>query len=119
MQRSRQTDVRAMPSAPATHEPSPVSRSRPSRVSVRIARKRNWRGRFVKNLRPTPEGSREWLIWSHYHALWHCRSSTGTASGYTNDIARAGLFERGMADSYNDGDRNEAFHVSEKLPLIE
>lgn len=36
MQRSRQALGDAVP-APATREPSPVSRSRPSRVSVRIA----------------------------------------------------------------------------------
>lgn len=82
--------------------------------------KRNWRGQFVKKLRETPPDSREWLIWSHYHALWHRRdSTTGGACGYTADIAQAGLFERAKADSYNDGDRNEAFHVSEKLTLIE
>jgi hypothetical protein len=81
-------------------------------------RKRNWRGHFVKNLRPTADGSREWLIWSRYHNAWHCRSSIGGACGYTDDIARAGVFERSKADGYNDGDRNEAFHVSEKLPLL-
>jgi hypothetical protein len=88
------------------------------RLSI-VERKRNWRGRFVKKLRFTPPDSREWLIWSHYHAAWHRRSKEGGACGYTGDIAHAGLFERAKADSYNDGDRNEAFHVSEKLPLIE
>jgi hypothetical protein len=29
------------------------------------------------------------------------------------------VFIRATADSYNDGDRNEAFHVSEKLPMLE
>lgn len=78
-------------------------------------RKRNWRGQFVKQLRQTPEGSREWLIWSRYHGSWHRRDeTTGGACGYTTNIAEAGLFPRDKAESYNDGDRNEAFHVSEK-----
>jgi hypothetical protein len=82
------------------------------------AKKRNWRGQFVKSLRHTPDGSREWLIWSHYHSAWHRRSKEGDACGYTADIARAGLFDRAKADEYNNGERNEAFHISEKLPLI-
>ncbi len=82
------------------------------------SRKRNWRGQFIKVLRSTPDGSREWLIWSRYHAAWHCRDEGGRAAGYTADIARAGLFPRDKASSYNDGDRNEPFHVSEKMPLI-
>lgn len=81
-------------------------------------RKRNWRGQFVKNLRQTPEDSREWLIWSRYHCAWHRRSNEGGACGYASDIAEAGIFVRSKANSYNDGDRNEAFHVSEKLPQI-
>jgi hypothetical protein len=88
-------------------------------MSSAAVRKRSWRGRFVKSLRPTPEGARVWLIWSHYHGAWHCRSAQGGACGYTDDIARAGLFERAKANDYNDGDRNEAFHFSEKLPLVE
>lgn len=109
-------DLWSRRSAALRAEPQDASQAKPAAA---IARKRNWRGQFVKRLHMTPEGSREWLIWSHYHAGWHCRSSTGGACGYTNDIAQAGLFERGTADSYNDGDRNEAFHISEKLPLIE
>jgi hypothetical protein len=113
--------VRAMPQAARAFAASPSGHSSvsvPSRASIAIARKRNWRGQFVKSLRQTPDGSREWLIWSRYHAAWHCRSSEGGACGYTSDIANAGLFERAKADAYNDGDRNEAFHVSEKLHLI-
>jgi hypothetical protein len=74
----------------------------------------------MKCLRETPEGSREWLIWSHYHALWHRRcSDTGGACGYTADIAEAGLFPRSKALGYHDGERNEPFHFSEKLALIQ
>lgn len=85
---------------------------------MRAERKRSWHGRFVKQLRHTPPDSREWLIWSHYHQAWHRRSEEGGACGYTDDIAAAGVFVRSRADEYNDGDRNEAFHVSEKLPQI-
>ena len=87
-------------------------------ASIPSAVKRNWRGQFIKRLRFTPDGERCWLIWSRYHNAWHQRSSTGGAAGYTNDIARAGLFDRKKADEYNDGDRNEAFHASEKLPQL-
>lgn len=80
--------------------------------------KRSWRGRFIKRLRMTPEDSREWLIWSRYHGAWHRRSADGGACGYTNDIAQAGLFVRAKANSYNDGDRNEAFHVSERVEQL-
>src|SRR6478752_7039109 len=45
-------------------------------AGIASARKRNWRGHFVKTLRDTPEGSREWLIWSRYHNAWHCRDAT-------------------------------------------
>lgn len=81
-------------------------------------KKRNWRGQFVKVLRETPENSREWLIWSKYHNAWHRRSNDGGACGYTCDISQAGIFVRSKAASYNDGDRNTAFHVSEKLNAL-
>jgi hypothetical protein len=82
-------------------------------------RQRSRIGRFMKRLRDTPEGSREWLIWSHYHAAWHRRcSDTGGACGYTGDIAEAGLFPRSKALEYHDGDRNEPFHFSEKLKEV-
>ena len=80
-------------------------------------RRRNWRGRFMKRLHDTPEGSCEWLIWSHYHNAWH-RKSGGLACGYTSDIAEAGLFPRSKALEYHDGDRNEPFHVTEKRSEI-
>jgi hypothetical protein len=82
-----------------------------------MSAKRNRRGQFMKRLRMTPEGSGEWLIWSRYHNAWH-RNSDGHACGYTTDIAEAGLFPRSKAIEYHDGDRNEPFHVSEKLAEI-
>jgi hypothetical protein len=82
-----------------------------------IERRRNWRGRFIKRLRDTPEGSGEWLIWSRYRGAWH-RNSAGLACGYTTDIAEAGLFPRSKAIEYHDGDRNEPFHISEKMDEI-
>jgi hypothetical protein len=81
--------------------------------------KRNWRGQFLKVMRETPPGSREWLIWSRYHHAWHRRDEEGCAAGYTGDIAQAGIFDREKAASYHDGDRNEALHISDKMPEIE
>jgi len=80
--------------------------------------KRNWRGQFVKKLRHTEPDSREWLIWSRYHRAWHRRDIEGRACGYTSDIAQAGVFSRSKAEAYNDGDRNEAFHVSERIEQL-
>lgn len=76
------------------------------------AQRRDYRGRYLRKLKPTPDGSREWLIWSKYHSAWHCRSESGGACGYTYDIANAGVFDRAKAAAYND-DRNKPFHVTE------
>lgn len=79
---------------------------------------RDYRGRFLKRLRPTPDGSCEWLIWSKYWRAWHRKSVAGGASGYTDDIAEAGLFPRSVAVQYND-DRDTPYHVCEKAFLID
>lgn len=79
---------------------------------------RDYRGRFLRKLKPTPDGSREWLIWSKYWNAWHRRSESGGACGYTGDIAEAGLFPRSKAASYND-DRNTPMHVSEVMDKIQ
>lgn len=42
------------------------------------------------------------LLWSHYHEAWHCRSSTGNASGYTGDLSKAGVFGFHVAKQYHD-----------------
>ena len=107
-----------VPGSGSKASPEAAEASSPS-VTIPNARKRNWRGQFVKNLRMTPEGSREWLIWSRYHGLWHRRDrNSGGACGYTSDIAHAGLFPRSKAVEYNDGDRNDAFHVTEKMTQL-
>lgn len=90
----------------------------PQRVGKTSGQKRGPNGRFLRRLRETPEGSCEWLIWSRYWRAWHRKSASGGANGYTDDIARAGLFPRSMASAYHDGDRDEAFHVSEKMAEI-
>lgn len=43
-----------------------------------------------------------WLIWSYHWNCWHMSSSTGSAAGYTNDIAQAGLFDERTARAYHD-----------------
>ena len=48
-----------------------------------------------------PDGG-PWLIWSYHWNCWHMRSSTGGASGYTSDIAQAGVFDEAMARAYHD-----------------
>jgi hypothetical protein len=82
-------------------------------------RRRNWRGQFVRELTPTPEEVRCWLIWSRKWNLWHRRSADGGACGYTDSIAEAGLFPFSKANAYHDGWDNEAFHVRDKIALIE
>jgi hypothetical protein len=79
---------------------------------------RDRKGRYKRQLRQTPDDTREWLIWSREWRAWHRRSSCGGACGYTNDIAEAGLFPRPEAVAYHDGIKDEAFHVSEKIDLI-
>src|SRR3546814_12557665 len=86
-------------------------------ASLTEAQRRDYRGRYLRKLKPTPDGSREWLIWSKYHNAWHRRSASGGACGYTNDIADAGVFDRAKAAVYND-DRNTPFplpDVGEKI----
>jgi hypothetical protein len=87
------------------------------RASIPSARNRDHRGRFLRSVRMTPDGSCEWLIWSKYWRAWHRKSRQGGACGYTDDIAEAGLFPREMAVAYND-DRDTPYHVSEKMFLI-
>jgi hypothetical protein len=87
-------------------------------VSGATEQERDYRGRYLPVLRWTPDGSREWLIWSKYWNAWHRRSEDGGACGYTSDIAQAGLFPRSKAASYND-DRNRPYHVSEKVAAIQ
>src|SRR3546814_2521470 len=81
-------------------------------ASLTEAQRRDYRGRYLRKLKPTPDGAREGLIWSKYHNAWHRRSESGGACGYTNDIADAGVFDRAKAAVYND-DRNKPFHVTE------
>jgi hypothetical protein len=51
--------------------------------------------------------------------MWHRRGEGGGCNGYTDDIAEAGLFPYSKAIAYHDGENNEAFHVSEKVDLID
>jgi hypothetical protein len=83
---------------------------------VKIDRSRDWRGRFIRKLGTQPHG---WLIWSKKWNCWHRRSMKGGACGYTSDIRSAGVFPRAKAAEYHDGYDNEAFHLSEKIGLIE
>jgi len=50
------------------------------------------------------EDSDGWLIWSNYHGAWHRRSvdadGTEHASGYTTEIAAAGVFSERKAQAY-------------------
>ena len=59
------------------------------------------------------EGPGPWLIRSHYWNCWHRRSAEGGACGYTDDIAKAGVFELAKAREYHDefGGRDEAIPV--------
>lgn len=60
--------------------------------------------------RPAPEpvnpAEGPWMIWSHYWGRWHRRGSDGAASGYTDDIARAGVFDLSKAREYHDLEPN-------------
>lgn len=82
-------------------------------------RLRNRTGQFLRRLPVTPESERCWLIWSRKWRAWHRRDGAGRAAGYTTDIAEAGLFPFSKAHAYHDGVVNEAFHVSEKVDLID
>ncbi|AOR77195.1 hypothetical protein [Novosphingobium resinovorum] len=85
---------------------------------MKIPRLRTRNGRFLRKLVPTPADQHCWLIWSIKWHMWHRRGSTGGASGYTRDIAEAGLFPFSKASAYHDGIVNEAFHASEKVDLV-
>lgn len=64
-----------------------------------------------------------WLIWSHYWGRWHRRSEDGGASGYTDDIARAGVFDFDKARAYHDREikhgRNEAIPAARTIVELE
>ena len=80
-------------------------------------RQRN--GRFLRQLRETPEDQFCWLIWSIKWNAWHRRSSTGGAAGYTDNIAHAGLFPFSTARAYHDGEVNEAYHASATVDRVD
>lgn len=86
---------------------------------MKLRRLRNRHGRFLRKLPFTPESEQCWLIWSRKWRMWHRRGSDGTAAGYTADLSQAGLFPFSKACAYHDGITNEAFHVSEKVDLID
>lgn len=81
--------------------------------------KRQRNGRFLKQLRDTPENEQCWLIWSIKWNAWHRRSSTGGAAGYTDNLAYAGVFSIAMARAYHDGEINTAVHVSEVADRVD
>lgn len=56
------------------------------------------KGRFY----PIKPDQGPWLIWSYKWSLWHRRSSTGGAAGYTDDIVGAGVFDLATASAYHD-----------------
>lgn len=64
-----------------------------------------------------------WFIRSHYHNAWHCRGSEGGANGYTDDLAKAGLFNYDVALKYNDwgepGGRDEAVPAKSQIAALE
>lgn len=88
---------------------TPVPKARKRR------RLRGPHGKFLRKLAVTPEGERCWLIWSRRWHMWR-RQAEDT---FTSDIAEAGLFPYSKAVAYHDGERNEAFHFSEKVGLFE
>jgi hypothetical protein len=72
-----------------------------------------------KALDTAPDDSREWLIYSMAHKCWHCRSNSGGANGYTDDLLVAGLFETNKARQYHDGVSNRAVHISKERKTIQ
>lgn len=56
----------------------------------------------LPRFKPFDPAAGPWLIWSHHWNCWHQRSSEGGASGYTDDIAQAGVFDERMARAYHD-----------------
>ncbi|AIT81248.1 hypothetical protein [Novosphingobium pentaromativorans] len=82
---------------------------------MKIPRLRNRNGKFLRKLVRTPEGQHCWLIWSRRWHMWHRRDF----DGLTKDIGEAGMFPYSKALAYHDGENNEAFHVSDKVDLIE
>lgn len=74
--------------------------------------------RADRQLTPTPEDQRCWLIWSNRWGRWHRRGAEGGANGYTSDIAEAGLFPFSIANDYHDGVDDEAFHASDLVEKI-
>ncbi len=66
-----------------------------------------------KRFRPFQADKGPWLIWSYYHNCWHCRSSSGSAVGYTYDVSAAGVFDENVARAYHeDGPRKHRRNVS-------
>ncbi|GFM29241.1 hypothetical protein [Novosphingobium sp. PY1] len=86
---------------------------------MKMPRLRNRNGKFLRKLLKTPEEQHCYLIWSRRWHMWHRRGSSGGCNGYTKDIGEAGLFPYSKALVYHDGENNEAFHVSDKVDLIE
>ena len=64
-----------------------------------------------------------WLLFSHYHAMWHRRAFDGAAAGYTPAIEQAGVFGREKAQQYNDWGmpegRDEAIPLSRARQALE
>lgn len=82
---------------------------------MKIPRLRTRNGRFLRKLVPTPDHECCWLIWSRRYHCW----ISGRDGSLTSELAEAGLFTFGTAKAYHDGIDNEAFHVSEKVDLID
>lgn len=59
-----------------------------------------------------------WLIWSRRRYMWHRRNEAGGAAGYTSELAEAGVFDKHTAQTYGDGETNEAIHVSTRFDAI-
>lgn len=82
------------------------------------------RGLFKAGPRPKFEtlGSGPFYIRSRYWGSWHCKGTDGGASGYTNDILKAGVFGIEKAREYHetsaDG-RDEAIPAVEVLAMLE
>jgi hypothetical protein len=69
-----------------------------------------------RRLKPLDPGKGPWLIWSHRWNSWHCKSSTGGAAGYSDDIAQAGVFDYEVAKAYHDADRTPRWVDNEAVP---